>query len=129
MSEPVWLSRFLIDAMHREQLREHGGSPGLRDEGLLESALMRPRNRWAYDPASDLGTLAAAYGYGLGTNHPYIDGNKRVAFLALYVFLDLNGWQLDAEETEVVATMRSLAAGEMREDDLAGWLRNVRGNP
>lgn len=129
MPEPVWLSRFLVDAMHREQLREHGGSPGLRDEGLLESALMRPWNRWAYDPSSDLAALAAAYGYGLATNHPYVDGNKRVAFLAMYVFLDLNGWELDAKETEVVATMRSVAAGVMGEDELAGWLREVRDSP
>lgn len=96
---------------------------------MLESALMRPRNRWAYDPSSDLAALAAAYGYGLATNHPYVDGNKRVAFLAMYVFLELNGWELDAKETEVVTTMRSVAAGEMGEDELAGWLREVRDSP
>ena len=93
-TEPRWLSRRLLDAIHLDQLREHGGSPGVRDENALESALGRPRNRWLYDPASDLATLAAAYGYGLATNHGYVDGNKRVAFMALYTFLALNGWRV-----------------------------------
>lgn len=127
MSEPVWLTRFLVDAIHEGQLRENGGSPGLRDEGLLESALMRPRNRWAYDSSADLAALAAAYGYGLATNHPYVDGNKRVAFLAMYVFLDLNGWSLEADEAEVVVMMRAVAAGELEEQGLASWLTD-RGN-
>ncbi|NIP87774.1 MAG: type II toxin-antitoxin system death-on-curing family toxin, partial [Gammaproteobacteria bacterium] len=74
------------DAIHRDQLRQHGGVPGVRDENALESALARPRNKWAYDPDADLAALAAAYGYGLATNHGYNDGNKRIAFMAMYVF-------------------------------------------
>ena len=119
-----WLSRRLIDAIHLDQLREHGGSPGVRDENALESALARPRNRFVYDPATDLATLAAAYGYGLATNHGYVDGNKRVAFMALYVFLALNGRELGAMELEVVALMLALAAGELTEDELAAWVRS-----
>lgn len=123
MEEPRWLSRRLVDAIHRDQLRQHGGSPGVRDENALESALARPRNRRAYDPASDLSTLAAAYGYGLATNHPYIDGNKRIAFMAMYVFLGLNGCDLEAPEPEVVEVIIDLAAGRLGEKALAEWLR------
>jgi death-on-curing protein len=121
--EPRWLTRRLVDAIHLDQLHEHGGSPGVRDENALDSALARPRNRWAYDPESDLAALAAAYGYGLATNHGYVDGNKRVAFMALYTFLALNGRELDAPEPEVVEVMLTLAAGELREDELASWAR------
>ena len=123
MAEPVWLTRIVVDAIHREQLLEHGGTAGLRHEGLLESALMRPRNRLAYAPSSDMAALAASYGYGLATNHPFLDGNKRVAFLAMYVFLALNGSELETEEPDVVTKMRSLAAGEVNENQLATWVR------
>src|SRR3972149_5756002 len=96
MAEPVWVDRLVVDAVHAQQLREHGGLHGVRDENALESALARPRNKWAYDPESDLATLAAAHGYGLATNHPYRDGNKRIAFLTMVIFLGLNGRDLEA---------------------------------
>ena len=124
MEEPVWVSRVVLDAVHLDQVREHGGMQGIRDENVLESALARARNRWAYEPRSDLATLAAAYGYGLATAHPYRDGNKRIAFLAMVVFLGLNGWDLDAPEPEVVSTMLAVAAGEQEELELAAWLRS-----
>ena len=95
----------------------------MRDSALLESALARPRQRYEYDPQADLATLAASLGFGLARNHPYLDGNKRVAFLAMAVFLDLNGGVLAAEEGEVVAVLFDLAAGELSEADLARWLR------
>lgn len=120
MEEPHWLSRRLVDAMHLDQLRQHGGSAGIREENLLESALARPRNRWAYDSSTD---LAAAYGYGLATSHPYVDGNKRAAFMAMYVFLGLNRCELEAPEPEVVEVMLDLAAGRLSEEGLARWLR------
>lgn len=85
MTEPVWLSRPMVDAIHQEQLWEHGGQPGVKDDNAVESAIARPRNKWAYEPESDLATLAAAYGYGLARNHGYLDGNKGVAFMAMYV--------------------------------------------
>ena len=101
----------------------HGGLPGLRDENALESALARPRNREVYDTSSDLAALAAAYGYGLVTSHPFVDGNKRVGFLAMYVFLGLNGHEIEAEEPEVVDLMVAIAAGRLTETEVAAWLR------
>ena len=123
MKEPIWIHRVVIDAVHLEQLKEHGGLQGLRDENLLESALARARNKWAYEAISDPALLAAAYGYGLATNHPYQDGNKRIAFLAMVIFLGLNGWDLVAPEVEVVSTMLAVAAGQCMEAELALWLR------
>lgn len=123
MEEPVWVERVVIDAVHLDQLREHGGLHGVRDENALESALARARNKWAYESIDDPAVLAAAYGYGLSTNHPYRDGNKRVAFLAMVVFLGLNGWDLDAPEPEVVAIMLAVADHRCAEEELAGWLR------
>ncbi len=123
MKDPIWINRLVIDAVHLEQLKEHGGLQGLRDENLLESALARARNKWTYEAASDPALLAAAYGYGLATNHPYQDGNKRIAFLAMVIFLGLNGWDLVAPEVEVVSTMLAVAAGQCVEADLAEWLR------
>lgn len=128
VAEPRWLSRKLVDAIHLDQLRQHGGAAGVRDDHALESALARPRNRWAYRPDSDLATLAAAYGYGLAANHGYNDGNKRVAFMAMYVFLGLNGQELEAPETEVVEVMLALAAGDLGEAELADWLRRQAGS-
>ena len=122
-SEPRWLSRVVIDAIHAEQLREHGGLPGLRDENALESALARPRQKWHYNPRADIAVLAAAYGYGLVTNHPYRDGNKRIGFLAMVVFLGLNGRDFEATETEVVAQMLALADGRQTEAKFAAWIR------
>jgi death-on-curing protein len=115
--------RLVLEAVHLDQLREHGGLPGLRDEGALESALARPKQKWAYDAQADLALLAAAYGFGLATNHPYRDGNKRTAFLAMAVFLGLNGFEIDAPEAEVVAVMVGVAAGQLKERQLADWVR------
>lgn len=123
MAAPRWQPRLVLDAAHFDQLREHGGRPGVRDEGALEAALARPLHKWAYEPKPDLATLAAAYGYGLATGHPYVDGNKRAAFLAMVIFLGLNGHDLDASEPEVVTVMLGLASGQMKERALADWLR------
>ena len=123
MTEPEWLSRALILAIHDEQLAEHGGGASVRDDGLLESALERSRNRFGYDARADLATLAAAYAVGLARNHPFIDGNKRSAFVAAEVFLDLNGMTLTASDADCVLTMLRLAAGEIEEDAFAAWLR------
>jgi len=111
----------MLDAIHQAQLREHGGSPGVRDEGLLESALARPQHKFAYAAKADWGTLAAAYTFGLAKNHGFVDGNKRVAFMAAYVFLGLNGYDLNAEEPEIVATMEGVAASKVTEAALAKW--------
>lgn len=113
----------MVDAMHQAQLREHGGSPGVRDDGLIESALARPRNKMAYARQPDLATLAAAYAFGLAKNHGYADGNKRVAFMAAYVFLGLNGCEVVAEEAEVVVMIEGLAAGRVTERALSNWFR------
>jgi death-on-curing protein len=123
MTEPRWLDRAVVDAIYADQLQQHGGRPGVRDDNALESALARSRNKWAYDPECDLATLAAAYGYGLATSHPYTDGNKRIAFLALYVFLGLNGRELEAPEPEVVSVMRAVADHRCSEAQLAEWIR------
>jgi death-on-curing protein len=112
-----------VDALHYDMILAHGGLPGLRDEPALESALARPRQRWAYDEASDIGSLAAAYAFGIARNHPFQDGNKRTAFLAMTVFAELNGLSLEASETEVVQVMVGLAAGDLTEEELASWLR------
>ena len=122
--EPRWVSRSTVQAIHADLVRHHGGSPGLRDENLLESALERPRNRWRYEPKSDLARIAAAYSYGLARKHPFIDGNKRVAFQTMYVFLGLNRYRIVAAETEVVTLVIGLAAGDVDEESLAGWLRD-----
>ncbi|QCI63533.1 type II toxin-antitoxin system death-on-curing family toxin [Phreatobacter stygius] len=122
-SEPVWLTPELVIAMHDRQLREFGGPPGLRDAGSLESALDRPRNKWTYE-APDLAELAAAYAFGIARNHPFVDGNKRAALLALVVFLDLNGIVFDVPEAEFAAIILALAAGEVSEAGLARWIRD-----
>lgn len=122
--EPRWLSREIVDSIHADQIREHGGFPGVNDDGLIESALARPRNRWAYGgEAVDLAALAAAYGFGLAKNHGYRDGNKRTAFMAMYVFLGLNGLRIVAEEPAVVELMEDVASDACTEDELASWLR------
>ena len=122
--EPLWIERVVLDAVHVDQIREHGGLAGIRDENALESALARPRQRWCYGPAGDLASLAAAYGWGLATSHPYRDGNKRIAFLAMAIFLELNGRHFDASEVDVVRTMVTLAAGRLTEEELEAWLRS-----
>ena len=113
----------MLDAIHQAQLREHGGTPGVRDEGLLESALARPQHKFAYAKKPDWATLAAAYTFGLAKNHGFVDGNKRVAFVAAYVFLGLNGYDLDATEPEVAATIDGVAASDVTESALAKWFR------
>ena len=124
MRQPRWLPRLVIEAAHLDQLREHGGLPGLRDEDALEAALDRARQKWNYDPESDLAMLAAAYAFGLTTAHPFNDGNKRIGFLAMAIFLGLNGKDLDASETEVVQVMVALAAASLGEAQLAKWIRD-----
>ena len=110
-------------AVHEEQLAEHGGGAGVRDEGLFDSALNRPVNLAAYGEP-DVAALAAAYGFGLARNHPFVDGNKRTAFVAVELFLWLNGWQLQADDASCVLTMLSLAAGDLSEDAFAQRLRD-----
>ena len=124
MSEPRWLAPVHVLAIHSDQIQAHGGAIGLRDRGLLESALERPRNRFRYEPGSDLSALAAAYGFGIARDHPFVDGNKRVAFQAMYLFLGLNGLRIDVAEEEVVATILALAGGDLDEASLAAWLRD-----
>ncbi|UZD54905.1 type II toxin-antitoxin system death-on-curing family toxin [Caldimonas aquatica] len=117
-----WLQREVILAVHEEQLAEHGGATGVRDEGLMDSALARPRHLAAYGEP-DHAELAAAYGYGLARNHPFFDGNKRTAFVAVELFLALNGWALTASDADCVLTMLSVAAGEIDEPGFADWIR------
>ena len=124
MSEPRWLAPVHVLAIHSDQIQTHGGAVGLRDRGPLESALDRPRNRFRYEPDSDLSTLAAAYGFGIARDRPFLDGNKRVAFQAMHLFLGLNGFRIDVAEEEVVATFLALASGELDEASLAAWLRD-----
>jgi death on curing protein len=119
--EPVWLNAELVKAFHARQLRLFGGPPGIRDEGALESALGRPVNRWAY-PA--LAELAAAYAFGIARNHPFVDGNKRAALLALVTFLGLNDINFLVDEAEAVVMIRGLAAGEIDEAGLTRWIRD-----
>ncbi|SEA79573.1 type II toxin-antitoxin system death-on-curing family toxin [Variovorax sp. YR216] len=122
----TWLSVRTIQAAHDEQLAEHGGPGGLRDEGLLASALARPQHRALYD-SPDAAALAASYAFGIARNHPFVDGNKRTAFVALELFLDLNGYELDASDEDCVFAMLGLAAGQMDEDALAAWVRTRLG--
>ncbi|HEU0013007.1 MAG TPA: type II toxin-antitoxin system death-on-curing family toxin [Longimicrobium sp.] len=129
MDEPRWLWRAIVDAVHRELVEEHGGLYGVRDAGMIESALARPLNRWSYEGAgADLADLAAAYGFALARNHGYLDGNKRIALAAMHVFAWINGHEIAAEEPDEVATMLDVASGVLGEADLAAWLR-VRLSP
>jgi death-on-curing protein len=122
--EPRWVDRLVVEAVQFDLVREHGGVPGLRDEHALEAALARPRQRLAYHPGADLVELAAVYDHGLATGHPFHDGNKRIDFVTMAVFLELNGVELEATEAEVVTVMLALAGGELDEDRLAEWLRS-----
>jgi death on curing protein len=121
--EPTWLDRAILEVLHTDQIQEHGGSLGIRDEGLLESALARPQHKWHYDHATDLATLASAYAFGIAKNHPFIDGNKRAALVALYTFLALNGFELEAPEPEAVTVIVGTADGSLSEEVLASWIR------
>lgn len=123
MSEPVWLTSKLVKAIHQHQLKMFGGPPGIRGEGALESALGRARKRWAYDSA-DLPALTAADAFGCARNHPFVDGNKRNALLALVTVFGLNDIDFVADEAETVVMILGLAAGEIDEDGLARWVRD-----
>ena len=123
MSEPDWLAIEVIVAIHDEQLAIHGGLAGTRDAALLESALDRPKNKWAYENA-ELPDLAAAYGYGIAKNHPFVDGNKRTSLLAIYTFLGINGVDFIVPEADAAAMIFALAAGEVSEESLARWIRD-----
>jgi death-on-curing protein len=123
MNEPFWLTREIVIAIHDEQLAIHGGAGGLRDEGMLESALDRARNRWAYEQA-DLAELAAAYAFGIAGNHPFVDGNKRTSLLALYTFLGVNGIDFIVPEADAAAIILALAAGEVSEKSLTRWIKD-----
>jgi death-on-curing protein len=123
MNEPFWLTVAMIVAIHDEQLTIHGGATGLRDQTLLESALDRPRNKWAYEQA-ELPEFGAAYGYGIAHNHPFVDGNKRSALLAIYTFLGVNEVDFIVAEADAAAMILALAAGEVSEESLARWIRD-----
>lgn len=118
-----WLLEGAVIAMHSEQMAEHGGSPGIRDANLLSSALARPQNQAAYGEPSVF-DLAAAYAFGIIRNHPFVDGNKRTGFLASYVFLELNGWELTASEADAVTVVMALANGETDEPGFSTWLKS-----
>ena len=114
----------MVDAVHADQLRQHGGLTGVRDENALESALARARQKWAYGENPDLAVLAAAYGLGFVRNHPYRDGNKRIGFLALATFLGINGYEVNTTDADIVGTMLALADGTLNETRLAKWIRD-----
>lgn len=123
MNEPDWLAVELIVAIHDEQLAIHGGLAGIRDTALLESALDRPRNKSACESA-ELPELAAAYGYGIAKNHPFVDGNKRTSLLAIYTFLGINSVDFIVPEADVAAMIFALAAGEVSEESLMRWIKD-----
>ena len=120
MNEPVWLLLETILAAHDQQLAEHGGGAGVRDQGLSNSALARPLNLFVYGEPS-LPRLAASYAFGIARNHPFVDGNKRTAAVAAELFLGLNGFDLTADDVELIRTFLALAAGELTEDELSAW--------
>ena len=124
MPEIIWLLEEAVRAIHERQISEHGGSAGLRDEGLLQSALARPQHLMAYsDPPPDLAALAASYAFGIARNHPFIDGNKRTALVVARTFLLLNGTNLEASQEEKYMTFLRLAEGSVTEEELAVWIR------
>lgn len=121
--EPTWLRLDVVCAIHRRQLAEHGGPDGIRDLGLLESALHRPRQLWNYERSVDLPRLAACYAWSLARNHPFVDGNKRTAYVICRLFLLLNGRDVGAPREEKYAKFLALAEGRITEEELAAWLR------
>lgn len=120
--EPRWIDKLALLLLHEESLALFGGARGMRDEGLLDSALGRPVNKFHYDNVRDLAELAAAYGFGIGHNHAFVDGNKRAAFLSIGLFLAVNGKRLEADPLDAIRTIVALAAGELSETDLARWI-------
>jgi len=123
VSEPRWISKHALLLLHGESLAEHGGPTGIRDDGLLDSALGRPVNQHTYGSVSDVVRLAAAYAFGIARNHPFADGNKRAALIAAGLFLSLNGKRLVADKIDAYRVTLALAAGEASEEDFAAWLR------
>ena len=123
VTEPKWLTYEQVIAIHSRQLRRFGGAPGLRDEGLLHSAIERPLNKWQYEQA-ERPELAAAYAFGLAKNHAFVDGNKRIAFMSMMVFLRRNGVKFAPDPAQATTIIMSLAAGEVSEESLARWIRN-----
>jgi death-on-curing protein len=123
VKQPRWIDCHALRLLHTETLTEHGGLPGLRDEGAFQSALTRPQNILNYEPKADLARLAAAYGFGMVRSHPFNDGNKRVGFLAIGLFLAINKFQLSTSEVEAAETIMELAAGRIKEVELAEWIR------
>ncbi len=128
MTEPVWLSLELVIDIHAEQLALFGGPAGIRDRGMLESALGRPQNKFAYGEHG-IAALAAAYAFDIARNHPFIDGNKRAALAAMIVFFNLNDIDLLVPQADMTAAILAVAAGEAEEEILAGWLRDHRAEP
>src|SRR5882757_3403655 len=124
MKQPHWISRRALLYLHSASLTTFGGSTGIRDEGLLDSALAGSQDKFLYAPESDLSELAASYGFGIAKNHPFIDGNKRAAFHSVGLFLSINGYQLVADQLDAIQTMLSLAAGELCEEEFAVWIRS-----
>ncbi len=122
MKEPVWLIKSAVVATHNMMIARFGGADGIRDEGLIDSALARPINIYHYDSRTDVSQLASAYAAGIIQNHPFVDGNKRTGFMAAFMFLDLNGATLHADEVTATAMTLSLAASEIDEKDYANWL-------
>jgi len=132
MREPVWIREDVVLAIHRRQLAEHGGGEGVRDLGLLDSALARPKNLVAYSDSQDgpdLATLAASYAWGLARNHPFVDGNKRTAYVVCRTFILLNGRDLEASPEEKYLTFLRLAKGRTSEEELASWIRDHLADP
>ena len=123
MPEPIWLDLSAVRQAHDEVIALTGGASGLRDEGLLLSALERPQNRFGYERVDDIPILAATYAVGIAKNHPFVDGNKRAAFVATLIFLRRNGLRFVASQADATTTMLGVAAGEIGIDDLADWLR------
>lgn len=123
MKEPRWIDRRAILHLHSASLAEFGGLVGIRDEALLDSALERPRHRFVYESEADIFALAAAYGFGLAKNHAFHDGNKRIAFLSIGLFLSLNGYKLVVDQVDGIRTIMSLAASNLQEAALAAWIR------
>lgn len=122
--EPIWLEKAAIVALHDRSLALHGGPSGIRDEGLLESALQRPQNRFFYEAEASIAVLAATYAVGVAGNHPFVDGNKRAAYQAMILFLALNGTPLQPDRLDAINTMFAVAAGEIDIDTLAAWIRD-----
>ena len=123
MKQPIWLSEQIVKAIQIDQLTQHGGMEGIRDENLLSASLARPIHFFNYANPS-LFELAAAYGFGITKNHPFVDGNKRTAFMVMYVFLGLNNYKLEMPDSEVILMMERLASGEESQESLASWLEN-----